>query len=103
MASVAGTIESCSRAPSEGSSVGAMTLHAVLWAPEPDVNAGISPVQAFALNFSPSSRLASPEDQRKIVICPGIPMRLAKPKIVGYSRIEFETPEIRLEEYRVDF
>jgi len=103
MASVAGTTESCSRAPSEGSSVSATTLHALLWAPEPDVNAGISPVQAFALNFSPSSRLASPEDQRKIVICPGIPMRLAKPKIVGYSRIEFETPEIRLEEYRVDF
>jgi len=103
MASVAGTTESCSRAPFEANAVGATTLHALLWAPEAGVNAGISPVQAFGLNFAPSSRLASPEDQRKIMICPGIPMRLAKPKIVGYSRIEFETPEIRLQEYRVDF
>jgi hypothetical protein len=104
IASVAGTIESCSRAPSEGSPVNVTTLHALLWIPEPDVNPGISPVQTFALNFYASSGLlAGREDQRKIVICPGTPMRLAKPKTVGHSRIEFETPEIRLEEYRVDF
>lgn len=104
MASVAGTTDSCSPAPSERSPVGATTLHALLWAPEPDVNPGISPVQTFALAFSPSSGLlASPEDQRKIVICPGTPMRLAKPKVVGHSRIEFETPEVRLEDYRADF
>jgi hypothetical protein len=104
MASVAGAIGSCARGPSEGNPVNAKILHALLWAPQPDVNAGISPVQTFTLTFSPSSGLlASPEDQGKIVICPETPMRLAKPKIVGQSRIEFETPEIRLEEYRVNF
>lgn len=104
MASVAGTIGSCVRGPSEGNPANAKILHALLWAPQPDVNPGISPVQTFALTFSPSSRvLASPEDQGKIVICPETPMRLANPKIAGQSRIEFETPEIRLEEYRVNF
>jgi hypothetical protein len=104
MASVAGTTESCSQASSERSPVSGATLHTLLWAPTPDVNPGISPVQAFGLNFSASNGLITrPEDRRRIVICPGTRMRLGKPKIVGHSRIEFETPEIRLEEYRVAF
>lgn len=71
--------------------------YAVIWGRKSDLpNYGVSPIESFTFNFGLGNK------EPRATICLGTPISFSFPKLSERTRIEFETGNLNLEDYRLD-